>query len=161
MSRLQVFVYGTLKRGGRNFERYCREVVSIEHAAVRGRLFHLLEWNCPMLEIAPEAVLHQGSHNYQSDLSLQIESSQRLTRGEVEFSPPPGDWDVISGEILIFEETGPLAGLDQLEKFNPGGPSNYHRVLTVTANEPAIPIWVYIAAGPLPQPHERITLWTE
>ncbi|MBW1987856.1 MAG: gamma-glutamylcyclotransferase, partial [Deltaproteobacteria bacterium] len=36
-----LFVYGTLKRGCWNHERFCRGVLSVEEAVVRGRLYEL------------------------------------------------------------------------------------------------------------------------
>jgi hypothetical protein len=36
---LRLFVYGTLKRGFWNHDRFCRGVLTVEDAVVRGRLF--------------------------------------------------------------------------------------------------------------------------
>ena len=38
---LRLFVYGTLKRGYWNHERFCRGVLSVEEAVVWGRLYEL------------------------------------------------------------------------------------------------------------------------
>jgi len=38
---LRLFVYGTLKRGYWNHQRFCAQARSIEQAVVWGRLYHL------------------------------------------------------------------------------------------------------------------------
>ncbi len=37
--RLNLFVYGTLKRGQSNHERFCRGLISVQEATVRGCLY--------------------------------------------------------------------------------------------------------------------------
>lgn len=54
--RIRLFVYGTLKRGYGNHQRYCSSAVSIEPARVWGRLYHLSA-GFPALEVPEESVL--------------------------------------------------------------------------------------------------------
>jgi gamma-glutamylcyclotransferase (GGCT)/AIG2-like uncharacterized protein YtfP len=63
---LRVFVYGTLKRGGRNHERYCRGLTAAEEACLAGRLYHL-PVGYPMLVIPPQRILAFGTVDYEAD----------------------------------------------------------------------------------------------
>ncbi len=45
-----MFTYGTLMCGNRNYMKYLyKKVVSIEPAYIKGKLFHLHDYNCPGL----------------------------------------------------------------------------------------------------------------
>ena len=50
---LRLFVYGTLKRGFWNHDRFCRGVLAVEDAVVRGRLFETSS-GIPVLEVPEE-----------------------------------------------------------------------------------------------------------
>ena len=50
---LTMFVYGTLKRGERNHERYCSGALRVEGGAVRGELYDLPLFGYPEL-VVPE-----------------------------------------------------------------------------------------------------------
>lgn len=52
---LRLFVYGTLKRGYWNHQRFCAQARSIEPAVVWGRLYHL-HAGFPALEV-PEGLI--------------------------------------------------------------------------------------------------------
>jgi hypothetical protein len=57
---LRLFVYGTLKQGYWNHERFCRGVLSVEEAVVRGRLYELPS-GIPVLEVPEADVLAHGT----------------------------------------------------------------------------------------------------
>jgi len=56
---LRLFVYGTLKRGFWNHDRFCRGVLTVEYAVVRGRLFEASS-GIPVLEVPEEDILAVG-----------------------------------------------------------------------------------------------------
>ncbi len=68
--RLNVFVYGTLKRGERNNERFCRGVLALREATVRGRLYEL-PYSVPALVVPEEDVLAMGTTDYSADAKTQ------------------------------------------------------------------------------------------
>jgi gamma-glutamylcyclotransferase (GGCT)/AIG2-like uncharacterized protein YtfP len=153
-----IFVYGTLKQGERNFDRYCHGVLSIEPACVWGRLYYLsaghhLTYGYPMLKVPPEHILAIGSDDYQRDASLPsalAETSVKPADG--------GDWELIAGEVHTFDD--PLTrfrSLDALEDFRPGHKSLYHRVALRLHAPAERVVWTYIAAdGHLPADAVRI-----
>jgi len=53
---LRLFVYGTLKRGFWNHDRFCRGVLAGENAVVRGRLFEARS-GIPVLQVPKEDIL--------------------------------------------------------------------------------------------------------
>ena len=65
---LRLFVYGTLKRGCWNHERFCRGVLSVEEAVVRGRLYELPS-GIPVLEVPEADVLAHGTANPLADVA--------------------------------------------------------------------------------------------
>ena len=145
---MRVFVYGTLKRGERNHDRFCRGVLQVEQATMWGRLYHL-PVGYPMLVVPPPLILALGTGDYLADEQTEL----RLSR-ELETSPRTadtsiaGDWLPIAGEILTFDDPATrFPKLDRLEQFVPGGKSFYDRVL-VQPLPPAIgAVWTYIATG--------------
>ena len=56
---LRLFVYGTLKRGYWNHDLFCRGVLAIQEAQVRGRLFEGPGF--PVLEVPDEDILAHGT----------------------------------------------------------------------------------------------------
>ena len=122
-SMLQVFVYGTLKPGERNFERYCAAAKPSSTLAVaRGRLFALPMGYPAMTPASP---------------AESAESGER--------------W--VQGYVLTFDAPvaqAMLATLDALEGYVPGRrhPENeYCRALVETytpAGEPLGQAWVYL-----------------
>jgi hypothetical protein len=56
---LRLFVYGTLKRGFWNHDRFCRGVLAVEDARVRGRLFETSS-GIPVLQVPEEDILAVG-----------------------------------------------------------------------------------------------------
>lgn len=135
---LNLFVYGTLKRGFANHRYFCQEYLEAQVATVRGRLFALTRF--PALWIPESAVLARGSSNYLGDVAKQ-NSFPRSGSGE-----PGVEFGSVSGELLTFKDPeARLAAVDHLEGFNPKGESFYQRVLAyVTAGEYRVPAWLYV-----------------
>jgi hypothetical protein len=67
---LRLFVYGTLKRGFWNHDRFCRGVLAVESALGRGRLFETSS-GIPVLEVPEEDFLAVGTTNPLADVATQ------------------------------------------------------------------------------------------
>jgi gamma-glutamylcyclotransferase (GGCT)/AIG2-like uncharacterized protein YtfP len=136
---LDVFVYGTLKRGQRNHERFCRGALAMRYATVRGRLYDL-PFGFPALVVPNEDVQATGTRKYLSDARAR---SQAQT-GPQEVSP---DWDMVYGELLTFDDPEKrLPNLDALEGFRPGESGFYRRVLvpaTLAEASTTVMAWTY------------------
>ena len=74
---LTMFFYGTLKRGGRNHERYCSGALRVEEGAVRGELYDLPLFDYPALVVPEESVHAFGT----DDPARDAEKQGRLGRG--------------------------------------------------------------------------------
>jgi gamma-glutamylcyclotransferase (GGCT)/AIG2-like uncharacterized protein YtfP len=146
-SHLRVFVYGTLKQGGRNHPAYCRGILAVEPARVLGQLYDLPA-GYPMLVVPGTAVLAIGSSNYLHD-AIRQDDDQRPPACAASAAD---DWQEIYGELLSFDD--PLArlpALDGLEDFRPGETSLYARVLVRLLEPAGITAWTYVAPdGRLP-----------
>jgi hypothetical protein len=91
---LRLFVYGTLKRDCWNHERFCRGVLSVEEAVVRGRLYELPS-GIPVLEVPEADVLAHGTADPLADLSVcdvqaGVATQARLA-AEFAAHPDPGE----------------------------------------------------------------------
>lgn len=146
---LRLFVYGTLKRGFWNNDRFCRGVLAVEDAVVRGRLFETSS-GIPVLEVPEEDILAVGTTNPLADVATQARVVARMSNPE----PTPGQlpkkgtgapWGPVYGELLTFDDPeNRLPAIDRLEGFHPGGPCLYRRVLVpVRANGTGLPVWLY------------------
>ena len=144
---LRLFVYGTLKRGFWNHDRFCRGVLNIREAVVRGRLYEMHS-GIPGLQVPDGDVLAHGT----SDVSADVATQARLSE-QVVSSPEPalqsataGDWGCVYGEILTFNDPeSRLPAIDRLEGFRPGGSSLYRRVLVPAQTDKAVcPVWLYV-----------------
>ena len=135
---LRLFVYGTLKRGYWNHQRFCAQARSIEPAVVWGRLYHL-HAGFPALEVPEGLILAWGSTDPLADSRRQQEI------GTPRFGRPAGDWDLIHGELVTFTDPQlDLPPIDRLEGFRPGGHSMYQRVMVaVLCRRTSIPAWIY------------------
>lgn len=135
---LRLFVYGTLKRGYWNHQRFCAQARSIEPAVVWGRLYHL-HAGYPALEVPEGLILARGTDDPLADARRQQES------GTPRFGRPTGDWDLIHGELVTFTDPQrDLPPIDRLEGFRPGGHSMYQRVMVaVLCGRTSIPAWTY------------------
>lgn len=112
---LRLFVYGTLKRGYWNHQRFCAQARSIEPAMVWGRLYHL-HAGFPALEVPEGLILSRGTADPLADARRQQEI------GTSRFGRPTGDWDLIHGELVTFTDPQrDLPPIDRLEGFRPGG----------------------------------------
>ena len=135
---LRLFVYGTLKRGYWNHQRFCAQARSIEPAVVWGRLYHL-HAGFPALEVPEGLILARGTADPLADARRQ----QKIDTPR--FGRPTGDWDLIHGELVTFTDPQrDLPPIDRLEGFRPGGHSMYQRVMVaVLCGRNSIPAWTY------------------
>lgn len=141
----RLFVYGTLKRGSWNHEAYCSKAVSIEDAAVRGRLYEFAS-GIPVLKVPERDVIAHGSANIVDDLAIQRDLEVSLS----EHSECDGEtWQQIEGELISLPNPAvSLPPIDRLEGFNPNGVSLYRRVLVpVISGDGVAAGWCYVA-GP-------------
>jgi gamma-glutamylcyclotransferase (GGCT)/AIG2-like uncharacterized protein YtfP len=150
-STLRIFVYGTLKKGFSNHAKYCTGALRIEQAYLRGRLFKLTP-QVPMLTIPAEDILAYGTTNVANDLEIQGNfdsiAGEKRGAGELARARISGQWRKIRGEVLSFDDAATrLPLIDDLEEFQPGGPSTYQRVLiSATLPDGSLrPAWTYIA----------------
>ena len=145
---ISVLVYGTLKRGFANHDRFCRNAIDIQPATVLGRLYDLGAY--PALEVPGESILAHGTSDPLADALTQARYAAHMPASAIN-TPPPGDWDPIHGELVTFPDPARnLPALDYLEGFHPGGTSLYRRVLVaaVVKNGPAC-AWTYVMRAPV------------
>jgi len=143
---LTLFVYGTLKRGYRNHQAFCRGFVEFREATVRGRLYEGPGY--PILKVPEADILAQGTTDPLADAATQA----RLSNGvQARLQQPPegttGEtWDTVYGELFTFEDPQTcLPPIDHLEGFRPGSRCLYQRVLVPASVEGARQLaWVYV-----------------
>lgn len=104
---LRLFVYGTLKCGFWNHDRFCRGVLTVEDAVVRGRLFETSS-GIPVLEVPEEDILAVGTTNPLVDVATQARVVARMPNPEPtpDRLPKKGTgapWGPVYGEILTFD----------------------------------------------------------
>lgn len=148
---LRLFVYGTLKRGYWNHDRYCREAVSIQEASVRGRLYELPS-GIPVLQVPDEDVLAVGTQDARVDVRTQNSAS---VQAALILST---DWRMIRGEMVTFANGfRSLPPIDRLEGFRPGHSCPYTRVLVPTMISGAtVAAWCYASCTNLSQGARRL-----
>ena len=73
---LRLFVYGTLKRGYPNHDRFCQGALEIREAQVRGRLYEGPGF--PALEVPDEDILACGTADPLADVATQARLSAQL-----------------------------------------------------------------------------------
>jgi gamma-glutamylcyclotransferase (GGCT)/AIG2-like uncharacterized protein YtfP len=146
---LRLFVYGTLKRGFWNHDRFCRGVLAVDDALVRGRLFETSS-GIPVLQVPEEYILAVGTTNPLADVATQAHVKARMSNPEPtpDRLPKKGTgapWAPVYGEILTFDDPViRLPAIDRLEGFHPGGPCLYRRVLVpILVNGAVLPAWLY------------------
>ena len=147
---LRLFVYGTLKRGFWNHDRFCRGVLTVEDAVVHGRLFETSS-GIPFLEVPDEDVIAIGTTNPLADVATQAHVAARMSNPEPtpDRLPKKGTgapWGPVYGELLTFDDPeNRLPAIDRLEGFHPGGPCLYRRVLVLAqAHGTVLPAWLYV-----------------
>jgi len=145
---LKLFVYGTLKRGFWNHDRFCRGVLDVREAVVRGRLYEMHS-GIPVLQVPDGDVLAHGTSDVWADVATQARISEQPASypEPAQQSATAGDWGRVYGELLTFDDPDTrLPAIDRLEGFRPGGTSLYRRVLVPVCNEHgmALPVWLYI-----------------
>jgi len=136
---LRLFVYGTLKRGGRFHERYCDGVLAIEVASVRGRV-HRLPQGYLTLVVPEETILARGT----TDAAADVRRQETIV---AEAAPQDPTWSDVPGELLTFDDPQKrLPRIDRLEGFHPGADSLYQRVLLPIrgANGLRAAAWAYV-----------------
>jgi gamma-glutamylcyclotransferase (GGCT)/AIG2-like uncharacterized protein YtfP len=152
---LSLFVYGTLKRGFWNHDRFCRGVLAVEDALVRGRLFETSSV-IPVLQVPEEDILAVGTTNPLADVATQAHVTARMSNPKPtpDRLPKKGTgapWGPVYGEFLAFDDPETrLPAIDRLEGFHPGGPSLYRRVLVpIQVNRSVLPAWLYVGEDPI------------
>ena len=140
-NHLRLFVYGTLKRGFWNHDRFCSQAISIEPATTWGRLYHLPA-GFPALEVPETCILAHGTEDPIADARTQ--NSMELPDNAM--TRPDGNWDLIHGEMMTFANPAfDLPPIDRLEGFNPNSQSMYQRVLVAVSSENHIRlVWLYV-----------------
>jgi len=151
-----LFVYGTLKRGYWNHDRFCRGVLDVQEAVVRGRLYELPS-GIPVLEVPEADILAHGTADPLADVATQARpaghlashlepmpdksAGQRIWTGQRHArrvramdgehqSATAGGWGPVYGELLTFKDPSiRLPAIDRLEGFSPEGRCFYRRVL--------------------------------
>ena len=127
---ITLLVYGTLKRGFPNHDRFCRNAIDIQPATVWGRLYDLGAY--PALEVPEESILAHGTADPLADAATQAHYAAHVPP-HAPNTPPVGDWDLIHGELITIPDPAQnLPPLDDLEGFRPDHASLYHRVLAKT-----------------------------
>ena len=143
---LTLFVYGTLKRGYRNHDHYCRGLLQLREAQVRGRLYEGPGY--PLMQVPDEDILAQGTSRPADDIATQARFAGQdpPNRGTVAELAATGCWDAVHGELLTFDDAeSRLPAIDRLEGFRPGSQCLYKRVLVTAAVNGASEIaWVYV-----------------
>jgi gamma-glutamylcyclotransferase (GGCT)/AIG2-like uncharacterized protein YtfP/predicted glutamine amidotransferase len=138
---LRLFVYGTLKRGYWNHDRFCKDAVSIEPATVLGRLYELPS-GIPVLEVPDSDILALGTDYTRVDLLAQQRALVPRVRTE-----SSDKWQMIHGELMTFDDPEDrLRAIDYLEGFCPGTLGLYRRALVPVYQDVSEPIaaWCYV-----------------
>jgi gamma-glutamylcyclotransferase (GGCT)/AIG2-like uncharacterized protein YtfP len=141
---LTIFVYGTLKRGERNHERYCSGALRVEEGAVRGELYDLPHFGYPELIVPEESVRAFGT----DDPARDVEVQDRPAHGD----PSTLEGTLVYGEILYFHDAeNRLPAIDRLEGFDPADASSHYRrvLLPVEPEEDrTLLAWAYVVREP-------------
>ena len=148
---ITLMVYGTLKRGQWNHDRFCRNAIDIRPATIIGRLYELPA-GYPAVVIPEESILAHGTDDPVVDARVQAGfAGHGVTMPEVEGDQPSSydsgatGWDVVHGELITFADPArDLPPIDRLEGCRPDGRGLYRRALVaVRANTGVELAWVY------------------
>jgi len=147
---LRLFVYGTLKRGYWNHDRFCRGVLDVQEAVVRGRLYEMPS-GIPVLEVPETDILAHGTADPLADVVTQARFAGHLASflEPMPESATAVDWGPVYGELLTFNDPSiRLPAIDRLEGFHPGGRSLYRRVLVpVCIGGRRLLAWLYVGSS--------------
>ena len=170
---LRLFVYGTLKRGCWNHDRFCRGVLSVEEAVVRGSLYELPS-GIPVLEVPEADVLAHGTADPLADVATQARltaefaapvcvanaTGRRAAHPELgENGAPGGRWGPVYGELLTFDDPETrLPAINRLQGVHPVGPSLYRRVLVPVCIRQEVVVGAWAYAGESEQRFRRLLL---
>lgn len=131
----RLFVYGTLKEGGEHHHLISGQHTHKEDAQVAAE-HHVMEDGIPYIVVPPNSILLKGTIHPMAD----AKNATSIPAEAIESD----SW--VDGELYILsdpEERVPL--LDLLEDFEPGGESEYDRVLLpVKTKDGWVPAWTYI-----------------
>lgn len=131
---LRLLVYGTLKRGFWNHDRFCRGVLAVEDAVIRGRLFETPS-GIPVLQVPEGDILAVGTTHSCADVATQAQVTARIH--DPDSLPPAGSrrtpqarlGDYVRGATdLRTTRRTRLPAINRLEGFHPGGFCLYCRV---------------------------------
>ncbi|MCK7511806.1 MAG: gamma-glutamylcyclotransferase [Desulfobacterales bacterium] len=134
---LRLFVYGTLKRGFWNHDRFCRGVLTVEDAVVRGRLFETSS-GIPVLQVPEEDILAVGTTDPLADVATQAHVTARMSNPEPtpDRLPKKGTGAPLGprvrGASHLRRPRDPPPGHRPAGGFHPGGPCLYRRVLILS-----------------------------
>lgn len=140
---LRIFVYGTLKNGYWNHDRFCGGALYIEEAAVRGRLYELPS-RIPVLQVPVSSIIAVGTSDPLADVATQERFSVEMADDSIREN---ACWQMIQGELMTFPDPHlSLPPIDRLEGFRPGLPGMYRRVLVpVTLDDDRRAVaWCYV-----------------
>lgn len=133
---LQIFVYGTLKRGQHNHDYYCQDATDIAPAATVGQLFEL-PFGFPGIRVPNSTIRATGSADYLADARMHHTVTSHP-------QTPETPWSLVHGELLTFPDANSLSRLDALEGYVPGAKGLYIRVLIPVTTRKAIHLaWTY------------------
>lgn len=137
-----LFVYGTLKRGCWNHDRFCRGALHTQEGVVRGRLYEMPS-GIPVLQVSENDTLAVGTGDVSADVGVQKRLTPVLTSQRLE---PPVNGKAVHGELFAFDDpVQRIPAIDRLEGFRPGQASMYRRVLTPVFTEAGVAAaWVYV-----------------
>ncbi len=145
---VRFFVYGSLKRGFDNHERYCRGLRSRELVETAGRL-RLLVTGYPVLVLAPSRILAHGSSDPFADLETQQRIAEQTPTSPSADCPSALGRGRVHGELLTFADPADrLRAIDSLEEFRPGRKTDYERVLVRVdsrLSQGEVLAWTYVA----------------
>lgn len=145
-SALRVFVYGTLKQGGRHHAAHCADALRIRTGCTRGRLVDLAA-GYPTLHVPESSVLAIGTTDHAADASRGMHCTLPGAPSAATFIAPQPPCALVRGEVIDFPDaTAALRRLDALEEFTPDGISLYLRILLpVFVSDLLLPCWTYVS----------------
>ncbi|WP_019625744.1 gamma-glutamylcyclotransferase [Thioalkalivibrio sp. ALJT] len=135
---VDLFVYGTLKRGFANHRAFCAQAVRIRPAFIAGSL-HDLPVGYPAVQISDRSILLRSGRDPSCDAGRQ-----RRFRGLAPPAPEAAQGLVHGEWIRLPDPARTLPRVDALEGVRPDGRGEYRRALVPawTAEGPAA-LWVY------------------